>query len=347
MDSRDKSMLRAIRGAPVAHHPFWLMRQAGRYLPEYREIRAKARDFVQLCLTPDLATEITLQPVRRFGMDAAILFSDILLVPWALGQELAFQEGEGPKLAPIRNRSGLTALAETPDLERLEPVYQTIRAVARAMPAETTLIGFAGAPWTLATYMIEGGSSRSFSEVKAWIAVDPAGFMSLIDRLTAAIIEHLDAQIAAGVEAVQIFDSWAAAAGEDGLEPFVIGPTRRIVAEIKRRWPAVAVIGFPKGIGPGVAAYARETGIDMLSIDSAVSLEFARDRIQKHVAVQGNLDPELLVSGGSEMRDEVRRIVAVLGKGRFVFNLGHGVLQTTPPDHVAELASLLRSIPVA
>jgi uroporphyrinogen decarboxylase len=323
MSPTAKPLLRAIRGETVTSHPFWLMRQAGRYLPEYRAIRAQARDFVQLCLTPDLATEITIQPVRRYGMDAAILFSDILMIPYALGQGLAFQEGEGPKLDPIRNRSGLAALAETADLGRLEPVYETLRRVRTAIAPETTLIGFVGAPWTLSTYMIEGGSSRSFSLVRAWAAEDPEAFSALINRLTAAVIAHADAQIAAGAEVIQLFDSWAGAAGADGLEPWVIRPASRIVAALRTRWPDVPIIGFPKGIGPSTEAYAAATGVDMISIDTTASLAFARDRLQPICAVQGNLDP-----------------------GRFVFNLGHGVLQTTPPEHVAELTRHLRSIAV-
>ena len=347
MSPEDKPLLCAIRGAPVSRHPFWLMRQAGRYLPEYRAIRVRARDFVQLCLSPDLATEITLQPIRRYGMDAAILFSDILLVPFSLGQELAFQEGEGPKLEPVCNRSGLRRLAEAPDFERLEPVYQTIRLVKQALPPETTLIGFAGAPWTLATYMVEGGSSRRFAVIGEWVRQDPDGFQKLIDRTTAAVIAHLDRQIAAGIEAIQIFDSWAAAAAPYGLDRWVVEPTRRIVTALKQRWPAVPIIGFPKGIGAATADYVRATGVDMISIDNTLPLDFARDTLQPLCAVQGNLDPELLVTGGPAMRAAVERIVDTLGAGRFVFNLGHGVLQTTPPEHVAALAEQLRSIPVA
>jgi uroporphyrinogen decarboxylase len=341
-----KPMLRAIRGQPVSHIPFWLMRQAGRYLPEYREIRAQARDFVQLCLTPDLATEITLQPVRRFGMDAAIIFSDILLVPFSLGQALAFQEGEGPKLEPIRQRSDLTRLAQSPDLDRLEAVYETLRRVKAALGPQTVLIGFAGAPWTLATYMIEGGSSRDFAAARQWASGDPEGFAMLIDRLTQAVIAHLERQIEAGAETVQLFDSWAGAAGADGLEPWIIEPTRRIVAALRRRFPDVPVIGFPKGIGELTLQFAERTGVDMVSIDTGTALEFARDRLQPVTAVQGNLDPDLLVAGGLAMRAAIDRIVEHLGGGRFVFNLGHGVLQTTPPEQVAELAAHLRSIAV-
>ncbi|HLY58643.1 MAG TPA: uroporphyrinogen decarboxylase [Stellaceae bacterium] len=347
MSPEDKPFLRAVMGAPVAHHPFWLMRQAGRYLPEYRAIRAKARDFVQLCLTPDLATEITLQPIRRFGMDAAILFSDILLVPFSLGQELAFQEGEGPKLEPIRDRSGLTRLSEALDFERLLPVYETIRLVKQALPPETALIGFAGAPWTLATYMVEGGSSRQFAAIGSWVSRDADGFQVLIDRITTAVTAHLDRQIAAGVEAVQIFDSWAAAALPHDLKRWVYEPTRRIVASLKERWPAVPVIGFPKGIGTATAEYVRTTGVDMISVDTTLPLDFARDTLQPLAAVQGSLDPELLVTGGTAMKAAVERIVDTLGAGRFVFNLGHGVLQTTPPEHVAALAEQLRSLPVS
>jgi len=347
MRSNEKALIRAINGQPVATHPFWLMRQAGRYLPEYRAVRTTARDFVQLCLTPDLATEVTLQPIRRFGMDAAILFSDILMIPYALGQHLAFQEGEGPKLDALKSADDLTRLAVLPDLGKLEPVYETIRLVKAALPAETTLIGFAGAPWTLATYMIEGGSSRVFAKVHKWIEEDPAGFTLLIDRLADSVALHLIEQIAAGAEVVQIFDSWAAAAGENGLEPWIIRPTARIVGQVKARYPEVPIIGFPKGIGAHVTQYAKATGVDMVSIGNEASLEHARDSLQKEAAVQGNLDPAVLVQGGPKMEEAVRHIVATLGKGRFVFNLGHGVVPETPPAHVAALTELLRSLPAA
>jgi uroporphyrinogen decarboxylase len=345
MDPADKRLLHAIAGRPVDTHPFWLMRQAGRYLPEYRRVRAEAGSFLDLCFTPPLAAEVTIQPIRRFGMDAAILFSDILLVPYALGQKLAFQEGEGPKLEPVRSAADLTRLATTPDLDRLEPVYETIRLVKRALPETTALIGFAGAPWTLATYAVEGGSSRGFEIVRRWAESDPEGFRTLIDRLADAVALHLERQIAAGAEVVQIFDSWAAAAGDSGFEPWILAPTRRIVAGLKARWPQVPVIGFPKGIGARAAEYARATGVDMVSIGSDLDPGMARDIVQPVAGVQGNLDPALLVAGGAAMEQQVRRIVDALGRGRFVFNLGHGVVPETPPEHVAALAALLRSIP--
>ncbi len=346
MKSSTKPLLRALIGEPVATAPFWLMRQAGRYLPEYRATRSKAANFVELCLTPDLAAEITLQPIRRFGMDGAILFSDILMVPYALGQKLAFQEGEGPKLEPIRDSLAFQRLASKIELAKLEPVYETIRRVSAELPPTTTLLGFAGAPWTLATYVVEGGSSRAFEHVKRWAADDPESFALLIDRLTDAVIDHLDAQIAAGVEAVQLFDSWASAALDQDFERWVLAPAKKIAGRLKEKWPDVPMIGFPKSIGPQYERYATSVGCAAVSIDPELSLDFARDRLQPHVAVQGNLDPMLLVAGGEAMDDAIRTIVATLGRGRFVFNLGHGVVPQTPPQHVQRVADLLRSIPL-
>jgi len=342
MKPADKKLIRALKGEPMERPPFWLMRQAGRYLPEYRAIRAQLGSFLDLCRDPALAAEVTLQPIRRFGMDAAILFSDILVIPWALGQDLAFQEGEGPKLSPIRDRAGLARLSEEPDLRILAPVYETIGRVKQALPAETALIGFAGAPWTLATYVVEGGSSRDFVHAKGFAARDPEGFSALIDLLAVSVQHHLDAQIAAGAEAVQIFDSWAGALEGEAFERWSIEPTRRIVAGLKARWPDVPVIGFPRGIGERGRAYVERTGVDAISIDQSLPLSFAREQLQPLAAVQGNLAPEILVAGGAALRDAVEHIVGALGDGPFVFNLGHGVVPQTPPEHVAALAALLR-----
>ena len=346
MRTNDKRLLRALRGAPIDRYPFWFMRQAGRYLPEYRALRTKAGSFLDLCFNPDLATEVTVQPIRRYGMDAAILFSDILVIPWALGQELAFQEGEGPKLPPIRDRTGLTLLATELDITRLEPVYQTIRQVREILPAETALIGFAGAPWTVATYMVEGGSSRDFKHARQWFTDDPTGFGALIDRLTAATIRHLAAQVDAGVEVVQLFDSWAGALTGEAFDRWVIEPARTIVSALKARFPEVPIIGFPRGAGTQHRSYGERTGVDALSIETGLSLTWAREQLQPIVAVQGNLDPAILIAGGSALDTAVDEIVADLGRGRFVFNLGHGVLPETPVGHVAQVADRLRSLPL-
>lgn len=345
MKTEDKLLLRALRGVHVERHPFWLMRQAGRYLPEYREKRAQAGSFLSLCFNPDLATEVTLQPVHRYGMDAAILFSDILVVPLGLGQEVGFQEGEGPKLDPITDAAGFARLSETLDLARLEPIYETVRRLRRELPPETALIGFAGAPWTVATYVVEGGSSRTFEKVKGWAASDKAGFAKLIDRLTEATIAHLTAQVTAGAEIVQLFDSWAGALDGEAFHSWVVEPTRKIVAALKAVKPSLPVIGFPKGAGAKYLGYARETGVDVLALDQDVPLAFAREVLQPVAALQGNLDPRLLLAGGPAMETRIREILTSLGKGRYVFNLGHGILPATPLEHVERLAEILRTTP--
>ena len=334
--SSNKPVLRALAGETLEFPAWWLMRQAGRYLPEYRAVRANAGDFVTLCLTPSLAAEVTLQPVRRFGMDAAILFSDILLVPRALGQPLSF-ENDGPKLAPLSDTAEIGRF----DSGMLVPVAEAARRVAAGLPETTAFIGFAGAPWTVATYMIEGGTSRDFQRVKSFAYRDPVGFDALIERIAAATLEFLGLQIEGGVEAVQLFDSWAGALSPDGFERWVIAPTKRLVTALKSRFPQIPIIGFPRGAGPFYQYYAMETGVDGVSIDTAIPPAFARDRLQSRVAVQGNLDPVLLLAGGAEMRRVVRQICTVLRNGPHIFNLGHGILPETPPEHVAELAQLL------
>ena len=332
-----KHLLRVLAGEALDPPPWWLMRQAGRYLPEYREVRAKAGDFVTLCLTPDLAAEVTLQPVRRFDMDAAILFSDILLVPRALGQKLSF-ENDGPKLAPISD-VGALGVADT---AMLAPVGEAVRRVHRDLPAQTALIGFAGAPWTVSTYMVEGGTSRDFHRVKSLAYGDPAGFDVLIEKIAEATLGFLSLQIEAGVEVVQLFDSWAGALSPEGFARWVIAPTKRLVAALKAQFPSVPIIGFPRGAGWLYEQYATETGVDAVSLDTGVPADLARDRLQSHVTVQGNLDPVMLVVGGDGMKRAVHRQRAALGHGPHIFNLGHGILPETPPEHVAELARLIR-----
>jgi uroporphyrinogen decarboxylase len=319
------------------------MRQAGRYLPEYREVRASCGGFLDLCLTPKLAAEVTLQPIRRFGMDAAIVFSDILMVPLGLGQTVAFREGEGPVLEPVRSADDLKRLSAASVTERLAPVYETLRLVASELPADTALIGFAGSPWTVASYMVEGGTSRDFAAVKAWAFTEAHEFQGLVDLLVEATAVHLVGQAAAGAEVLQLFDTWAGVLPEPFLRRFVFQPTKEIVARVKRAFPHVPVIGFPRGIGALYADYGRETGVDAVSLDSAVSVAWAAREIQKHIPVQGNLDPQVLVAGGAVLRAETRRILDGFSAGPFVFNLGHGILPETPPDHVAELAQLIRA----
>jgi uroporphyrinogen decarboxylase len=320
------------------------MRQAGRYLPEYRAIRAKARDFVELCLTPALAAELTLQPVRRFGMDAAILFSDIPLLPYALGQGLSYREGEGPVLDPIADRAGIVRLDLRQVIPRLEPVFDAVHRVAAALDRATTLIGFAGAPWTIATYMVEGGASRDFRRVKDWAYRDSEGFSALIELLVEGTVDFLGAQMEAGAEVVQLFDSWAGVLPEPAFERWVIEPTRRIVAALKHRFPDRPIIGFPRGAGLLYKRYVTETGIDCVGLDAMVPAGYARSRLQQLVAVQGNLDPVLLIVGGAALQTAVRELCRTLGGGPFVFNLGHGVLPETPPENVAVLAGLLAEL---
>ena len=335
---QNKPLLRALRGEASRHPPWWLMRQAGRYLPEYRELRARTGDFIEFCLNPALAAEATLQPVRRFGMDAAILFADILLVPRALGQRVEFGEA-GPVLEPVEEQSGMARLHHR-GLSLLEPVYETVRRSRAGLPPETTLIGFAGAPWTVATYMVEGGTSRDFRLVKSWAYRDPQGFAALLAEIEEATITYLCCQIMAGAEAVQLFDSWAGVLAEEGFSRWVIAPTARITKALKQRFPAVPVIGFARGAGLLYRRYAAETGVDVVGLDTATPLGFAGD-LQDHVAVQGNLDPVLLLTGGPALTEAVAAIRQALAGGPFVFNLGHGVLPQTPPENVAALAQLL------
>lgn len=334
-----KPLLRALGGETLDRPPWWLMRQAGRYLPEYRALRARAAGFVEFCLTPELAAAATLQPVRRFGMDAAILFADILLIPRVLGQRVEFGE-DGPVLDALVEGPGIAGLRRGA-FSGLDPVYETVRRCCAALPPETALIGFAGAPWTVATYMVEGGSSRDFRLVKTWAYRNPEGFAELIGLIVAATVDYLSGQIAAGADVVQLFDSWAGVLPESGFERWVIEPTRQITARLKERFPTVPVIGFPRGAGLLYQRYAAESGVDAVGLDNIVPSRFARDQLQHRVAVQGHLDPVALLVGGSAMRDAVREIRAALEGGPFIFNLGHGVLPQTPPEHVAALARLL------
>jgi uroporphyrinogen decarboxylase len=338
----DKLLIRALKGERARPVPFWLMRQAGRYLPEYREIRAKAKNFLNFCATPGLTVEATLQPLRRYHMDAAILFSDILVVPHALGQDVGFESGEGPKLTPLQGEADLARLSLEHFHERLEPSYETLRQLVFALPETTALIGFAGAPWTVATYMIEGGSSKEFIKAKSWAYQQPALLEKLIDLLTEVTAEYLLMQIAAGAEVVQLFDSWAGVLPEEEFRRYSIKPARRIVERLRARCPNVPIIGFPKGAGALYESFVKETGVDAVSLDSSVPLAWAAKILQPHAALQGNLDNVLLLAGGQAMEQETRRIIDLLGKGAFVFNLGHGILQQTPPEHVARLAEIIK-----
>lgn len=345
MQTSQKLFLAALAGHVVPRPPFWLMRQAGRYLPEYRATRAKAGSFLDLCFAPEMAVEVTLQPLRRYHMDAAILFSDILVVPHALGQKLDYLEGEGPKLDPIRSVEEAKRLSRELFHERLAPVYETVRRLAKTLPETTALIGFAGSPWTVACYMVEGGGTKEFAAVKKWAYGDPEGFSALIDLLVDVTAEYLIAQIDAGAEAVQLFDSWAGVLPAAEFRRFVIEPTRLLVARIKARHPNVPVIGFPRGAGLFYEDYATGAGVDALGLDTTVPVIWAARHLQSRLPVQGNLDPIKMVVGGDALRTAATEILEALSSRPFVFNLGHGVVQSTPPEHVAELSELIRSWP--
>lgn len=338
-----KRLLQVLGGVKADRTPIWLMRQAGRYLPEYRETRAKAGSFLNLCYSPELAEEVTLQPIRRYGFDASILFSDILVVPDGLGQVVGFKEGEGPVLDPITTPEGLDKLNLSRVVKHLEPVYETVKRLTKSLPEETTLIGFAGAPWTVATYMVGGRGSADQGAAKAWAYRKPQEFQRLIDILTDATILHLSAQVDAGVEVLQIFDTWAGSLPEIQFRKFAIEPVKRIVSSLKAKYPHVPVIGFPRGAGPLVIDYINETGIQGVSLDTGMSLTWAADEVQKLTCVQGNLDPLLLVAGGDEMRNSINNILKTLEKRPFIFNLGHGIVPQTPPEHVAELVKQVRN----
>jgi uroporphyrinogen decarboxylase len=342
MEGHVKLLLRNLRGEATDRPPVWLMRQAGRYLPEYRALRAQAKDFVGFCLTPQLATEVTLQPVRRFGMDGAILFADILLVPHAMGQTVRFVEGEGPRLDPLREAAALEKLSERHLLNMLAPVMETIRSVRAQLPPEVALIGFAGAPWTVATYMIEGqgGTDHEHSRAMAWS--DPALMAALLDRLVVATTAYLIAQVEAGAEALQLFDSWAGSVPAALFDNAVIEPTARIVAQVKARHPQIPIIGFPRGAGSYLGRYAARTGVDAVGVDHMTDLLEAADAMPQGIAVQGNLDPVLLFCGGDDMDREADRLVSDMAARPFVFNLGHGVMQHTPPEHVARLVARVK-----
>jgi uroporphyrinogen decarboxylase len=340
-----KKLLSVLGGDAVSPPPVWLMRQAGRYLPEYRALRANAKDFVAFCLNPEQAADVTLQPVRRFGLDAAILFADILLVPHALGQKLWFAEGEGPRLEPLRDRAAISNLHY--DGARLEPVMQTIRTVRAAMAADArmadaALIGFAGAPWTVASYMIEGKGGTDHETIRALAWKEPGTFALLMDILVDATSRYLIAQGHAGAEALQLFESWAGTVPAGLFEAAVLKPTARIVANVKAAHPGLPVIGFPRAAGSWLARYAAETGVDGIGVDQMTDIG-AIGLDNPKVALQGNLDPVLLLQGGDAMRAEAARIVAAMRGKPFIFNLGHGVMQPTPPEHVAELVAAIRA----
>ncbi len=339
-----KPLLAALAGERVDPPPIWLMRQAGRYLPEYRATRAKAGDFLSLCYTPELAAEVTLQPIRRFGFDAAILFADILLVPQALGADLWFETGEGPRLSTITGPADLARLRPADAIhDRLAPVYETVRILARELPANVTLIGFAGAPWTVATYMVAGRGTPDQGPAHRLMAEDRATFDALIDRITEATIAYLSAQIEAGAETVKLFDSWAGSLEGEDFDRYALAPARRIISALGERHPGVPVIAFPRGAGARYAGFARATGADCVALDTAVDPDWAAREVQKDGCVQGNLDPRLMVEGGPALEAEARRILEAFAGGPHIFNLGHGITPDADPDNVARLVETVRT----
>lgn len=338
-----KTLLRVLRGNAVWPPPLWLMRQAGRYLPEYRALRERAGDFLTLCTTPELAAEATLQPVRRFGLDAAILFSDIPLLPWALGRPLTYEEGKGPVFPPLRSMGEVAALDAARLPGAMAPVLETIRAVRRELPASAALIGFGGGPFTLACYLVDGGAGE-FLATRTMAREEPALLGALVDLLAETSVEWLAAQAEAGAEALMLFDSWAGLLPPALFRRFVIAPTARIVAALKERVPGVPLIGFPRLAGLMLGPYASLTGLDAVGLDTVAEPGLAAAVVPERVALQGNLDPLALLAGGAALAEEARAIALALRGRPHIFNLGHGVLPETPPEHVGELARLVRSL---
>ncbi|MCB1487866.1 MAG: uroporphyrinogen decarboxylase [Bauldia sp.] len=334
-------MRRVLDGTISDPPPIWLMRQAGRYLPEYRELRAKAGSFLDLCLDPARAAEVTLQPIRRFGLDAAIIFSDILMVPYAFGRKLAFVQGEGPQLEPV-DAEAIARLDVTPVAERLAPLFEAIERVDDLLEDDRALIGFCGAPWTVATYMVAGHGTPDQGPARLMAAREPVLFQTLIDRLVEASVISLLGQIRAGADVVQIFDSWAGILNDEDFDRWSIAPTAAIVRAVREKAHAIRIIGFPKSAGLRLERYVAETGVDAVGIDWTVPLDYARDRLQPHAAVQGNLDPLVLVAGGEALDRNVDAILAALRGGRFIFNLGHGIVPETPIAHVERLIGRVR-----
>ena len=338
----EPAILEVLSGQTCSSPPMWLMRQAGRYLPEYRALREKAGSFLDLCFNPDLAAEVTLQPVRRFGFDAAILFSDILVIPHALGQQVSFAAGEGPRLAPVIGAGDLGMIASKVDLGALAAVFETIRIVRAKLPREVALLGFCGAPWTVATYMVAGCGTPDQAPARLFAYRDADAFARLIDVLTEASIDYLAAQFGAGVDAVQLFDTWAGVLGPDEFQRWCIGPAKRIVAGLRQRIPGAKVIGFPRGAGTSLKTYVDSVDVDGVGLDWMIDRSFARNEIQRRRPVQGNLDPLALLAGGSALDREVDAILESFAERPFIFNLGHGILPETPISHVERMIARVR-----
>jgi uroporphyrinogen decarboxylase len=339
---RKSILLNVLGGQRSEIPPVWMMRQAGRYLPEYREIRAKVPNFLDLCFTPELAAEVTLQPIRRFNLDAAILFSDILVIPHALGQNVAFAAGEGPVLNPTIDANTMPQLRSQIDRATLASVFETIRRVRDALPAHVALLGFCGAPWTVATYMVAGRGTPDQAPARIFAYRDPTSFQRLIDRLVEASIEYLVEQFAAGVDAVQVFDTWAGVLGGNEFDRWCIEPASRIVAGVRKRVPDAKIIGFPRGAGTSLLRYVERVAVDAVGLDWMIDRGFARDHIQTRRPVQGNLDPLALLAGGAALDHAVDEVLDAFAAGPFIFNLGHGILPETPIAHVERMLGRVR-----
>ena len=340
-----KTILRALAGETLPTPPIWMMRQAGRYLPEYKATRAQAGDFLSLCYNPDLATEVTLQPIRRYGFDAAILFADILLIPQALGADLWFVTGEGPRLSTITSQADLDKLGPVSDIhETLNPIYQTVRNLSGALPSETTLIGFAGAPWTVATYMIAGRGTPDQAPAHKLMNEQPEVFDALMDKITEATIDYLLMQIEAGAEVVKIFDSWAGSLLGAAFQKYSLEPARRITAALKAKYPDTPIIGFPREAGDGYIGFAKATGVDCVALDNSVTPEWAVKNVQVDGCVQGNLKSSHMVTGGQALVDETRAIVKAFSGGPHIFNLGHGITPDADPDNVQRMIDAVRDV---
>jgi uroporphyrinogen decarboxylase len=338
-----KPFLEVLSGRRQPVPPIWMMRQAGRYLPEYREVRAKAGGFLDLCFTPDFAAEVTLQPIRRFSFDAAIIFSDILVIPYALGRSVRFEVGEGPRLDPLDTPDKVETLAPNADFGKLEPVYEALRRVRRELDPKIALIGFCGAPWTVATYMVAGHGTPDQAPARMMAYSQPAAFAKIIDTLVENSIQYLLGQLAAGADVLQIFDTWAGVLPPREFARWSIEPTKRIVAGVRAKVPDAKIIGFPRGAGAMLPGYVEATGVDAVSIDWAAEPALIRERVQNRVAIQGNLDPLVLIAGGGALDSAVDDVLANYAKGRLIFNLGHGIQPQTPIAHVEQMLKRMRA----
>lgn len=337
-----KKLLDVLAGERHAVPPIWMMRQAGRYLPEYRAVREKAGGFLDLCFNPEMAAEVTLQPIRRFGFDAAILFSDILVIPLALGRKVEFLAGEGPKLEPLVDTDGLKTLHDKIDDAIVGKVYETVRRVKSGLDDKTTLIGFCGAPWTVATYVVAGEGTPDQAPARMFAYRDPQTFVALIDKLADASIDYLVGQLKAGAECVQIFDTWAGVLSQGEFDRWCVAPTKKIVDGVRARVPGAKIIGFPRGVGSKLWRYVKDTGVDAVGLDWMQGLIYARDHIQTLKPVQGNVDPLALLAGGAALDREVDAVMEALNGGPFIFNLGHGILPPTPIAHVEQMLKRVR-----